>query len=182
MRFIHGILLGVLFTLGFVSHSAFGSTSEAPNKKEKFRDYNVAPTKSDKSDIKYIVTTLARDSLISVGKQRSSLNKAGDRIEHVHPFRFLLVVFEDEEIKAGVHAIRDRGGWIGSGFFDGLTESLKNEHARGNIAPFISHFAAELKIEADLVESHVKKGSWNALIFDLIDKIPRKIDPNRYNI
>lgn len=152
------------------------------SKKTVWRDYAASVSKQEKKDLAYIITTLANDSLLSIGTSKSSLKKAGDRIDHLHPFRFLSTVFNDEELKAGVHAIRDRGGWTWEGFIDGVTGSLKDEAARDNLLQFAPDFAQKINIDLSLIMPSLERGKWSEFVNLLIDKIPRKIDPNRYDM
>lgn len=152
------------------------------SKKPAWRDFSIPVSKSEKKEIAYIVKTLANDNLISLGFSKSSLEKAGDRIEHIHPYRFLITVFTDEELKAGVHAIRHRGGWTWEGFIDGLTGSLKDEAAKGNLLKYTSEFAQKVNIDPSLIHPSLEKGKWVEFVNVLIDKIPREFDPNRYDM
>lgn len=152
-------------------------------KKGTWRDYWAPVTKAEKKELYYIVKTLARDSLISIGTSKSSINKAGDKIEHLHPLNFLKTIFEDEEMKAYAHAIRDRGGLVWSGFMGGVTRSSDEETAHGNMKDeFIEDFAKILKIDAKLIIPHIKKSKWKELVISLIENIPRENDPNRYDM
>ena len=160
--------------------SAAGITLRA--KQTVRRDYETAVTEPEKKDLTYIVTSLANDSLISLGTSKSSLKKAGDRIDHIHPFRFLMTVFTDEKLKAGAHAIRDRGGWVWEGFIDGLTGSLKEEAARLNLLQFAPDFAQKVKIDLALILPSLEQGKMTEFVNVLIDKIPREINPNRYDM
>lgn len=161
-----------------VSHAGITVRS----KKEAWRDYGEAVSKSDKKDIAFIVTTLATGSKLTALSESSSLKKAGKRIERVHPLRFLMTVFNDEELKAGVHAIRDVGGMIGDGFFDPLVDTLKEEAARGNVLQFTADFAEKVNIDPALIQPSMEKGKWKDFVDTLIDQIPRKINPNRYDM
>ena len=161
-----------------VSHAGITVRSKKPVK----RNFSNPVTKQQKKDIALIITTLGYDSLISIGSSKSSLQKAGDRIEHIHPFRFLMTIFADEKLKAGVHAIRGRIGWISDGFFDGITGSLKEEAARDNLLQFVPEFAGQVNIEPSLILPSLEKGKWTEFVNILIDKIPRAIDPNRYDM
>ncbi len=152
-------------------------------KKTHYRDYWTPVTKAEKKELYYIVKTLARDSLPSIGLSNSSLNKAGDKIVHLHPLNFLKTIFEDEEMKAYAHAIRDRGGLIWSGFMGGVSKSSDQETARNNIKEeFIEDFAMILKIDVNLIIPPIQKSNWKDLVNVLIDKIPRANDPNRYDM
>ena len=156
--------------------------SPSARKQAVWRDYTVSVTKQEKKEMTYIITTLANDSLLSIGASRSSLKKAGDKIDHLHPFRFLMTIFTDEKLKAGIHAIRDRGGWTWEGFIDGITGSLKVEGGRNNLLPYVSDFAEKVKIDPSLILPSLEKGKWSDFVNLLIDKIPREIDPNRYDM
>lgn len=61
---------------------------------------NVAPRKfyekvtdKEKKDIETIVNSTGSKSLPELLKLKSSLAKTGDRVNHIHPLRFFMVVF-----------------------------------------------------------------------------------------
>ncbi|MBA2369377.1 MAG: hypothetical protein H0V82_10205 [Candidatus Protochlamydia sp.] len=152
-------------------------------KKELFRDYYAPVTKQEKKDIHYIVTALAHDNLVSLGASKSSLNKAGERIEQLHPFKFLSTIFTDEELKAGIHAIRGRIAWVWDEFVGGFIRGFKEETAKKNMKnEYIKDFSSTVGIDPALIMPSIQRGEWEGLINILIDTIPRKNDPNRYNL
>lgn len=154
----------------------------AKAKKDRMRDYDAAITKEERNNIAFIVKTLGFDSVIGIGKEKSSLESAGKKIEHLHPFCFLKAVFRDEELKAGMAAIRDRISWIKNGFFDGIYGSLKDEAQQGNLDPHIEDFSKKLKIDPITVRAYIEKKKWKDMVDYLIDTIPREKDPKRYNM
>ena len=97
-----------------------------------------------------------------------------------------MTVFNDEELKAGVHAIRELSGilvgLIRDGFFDPLFDTLKEEDARGNLLQFTDDFAENRNIDPALIQPSLEKGKWKEFVDILIDQIPRKINPNRYDM
>jgi hypothetical protein len=152
-------------------------------KKASGRNYNASVTKSEKKDIAYIVNTLAWDSLLSIANAKSSLKKAGERIADIHPLRFLITIFNDEELKAGVNAIKSRTSWIADEFFSNLAKSLSEESARQNMKPeFIQDFAQKVNINISLILPAIQAEKWADFVNILIDNIPRTNDPNRYNM
>lgn len=161
-----------------------GSIIVMPYRKAtRTRNYYTSISSHEKKDIRYIITTLANDSLASIGTSRSSLKKAGERIDHIHPLRFLVTAFSDEELKVGIHAIRSRGGLVWDEFSSGLIKSLKEESSRQNIQPeFIQDFAAQLGLNTSLIVPPIQESRWKDLINLLIDSIPRANDPNRYHM
>lgn len=138
-------------------------------------------THIEKKDIRYIITSLANDSLISIAIHRTNLENAGDRIDHIHPLRFLLTVFMNEELKVGVRNIRGRG-WIWGDFCSGLKESLRTEHSIGNLKKeHIQELASKLELDPNLLMSSLDKQNWDEFIEMLITKVQRKGESSRYD-
>lgn len=154
----------------------------ARTKKNSGRNYQNPVTKEEKGLIAYIVKTLAFDSILSIGRQKSKLKSAGDKINHIHPLLFLKTVFSDEELKAGIAAIAQRAKWIKNGFFDGIYGSLKAEAEGGNLFPFTGDFAQSLKISEKSILYYLEADQWKEFVDFLMNKIPRNNDPNRYNM
>lgn len=151
-------------------------------KKNNGRDYWASLTKSEKKDLHYIIKSLAYESHLSLGTKRSSILNAGDRIDHLHPLRFLLTIFKDEELKVGMHAIRDRS-FIWSEFIDQFIEKANEEYKQDNMKrECILDFSKKLNIDPDLIIRSIEHAKWKDLINTLIDKIPRATDPNRYDM
>ncbi len=145
------------------------------------RNYASEVSQSERSDIHYIMTTLANNSLISIAFHRSSLESAGDRIDHLHPLRFLMTVFTDEEMKVCMRNIRGRG-WIWGDFVGGMKESLHAEANLGNMKKeFVDEFAKKIEVNPALLYPHIEKRDWDELVETLIQKVPRKGDFERYD-
>lgn len=162
--------------------SRAGLIVQSKKKETQWRNYDISVSKKEKEDISYIVKTLGFGTLLGIGSETSSLKKAGKRIDHVHPLRFLMTVFTEEELKAGIASIKGQSSWVKDGFFDGLIDSLKEEAARNNINQFVDNFAKSVKIDSDLIYPSIKQGDWKEFIDILIDKIPRETNPNRLNM
>lgn len=145
------------------------------------RSYSSEVTPEEKNDIRYIVTTLANKSLIAIALAKSDLEAAGDRIDHIHPLRFLMTVFSDEELKVGIRNIRGRG-WIWSHFVGGLKESLSTEARIDNMRnEFVYHFAQSVKIDSKIIIPPVSQQKWEEFVDLLITHIPRAGDHDRYD-
>ena len=114
------------------------------------RDYSSGYTQEEFSDIQFIVRTLADKSLVTIAKERYSLESAGDRIDHVHPLNFLLAVFTDEEMKVAVRNIRSKG-WVWSNFIGGIRQTLSTESDINNVVPYVQDFANKLEIGIQIV-------------------------------
>lgn len=148
-----------------------------------FRDYNLKISKKEKQDIAFIVTTLGRSSLKKIWDAESSLKKAGDRVDHVHPLRFISCIFSDEELKVGLLQVRERTGLISKKFFNGLYDSLTAEADLDNLRiEYIQDFAANLNIDSNAIVGPIQQRDWKGLIDTLIILLPRSGNPNRYDM
>lgn len=153
-----------------------------PKPKGNFRDYYRPTTSKEKDDMKYIVNTLGMASLVKIAKEKSSLKKAGERIESVHPLNFLKVIFTDEEMKVSIHAIQGRS-WIRDDFVNGFKTSFDEEADRNNVTnDMVIDFSSKVGIDANLIWPLIQERQWKQLINTLIDKIPRKTETDRYDM
>ncbi|MCB1181278.1 MAG: hypothetical protein KDK55_04575 [Chlamydiia bacterium] len=145
------------------------------------RDYYAPLNSTERSDIHYIITSLANRSLASILFHKSELEAAGDRIDHVHPLRFLECVFTTEEYKVGIRNIRGRG-WIWGDFIGGIKSSLGVEADIDNLThEMIYDFATTVQIKPGLILPEIQNRNWDKFVDLLIMHIPRKGDGNRYD-
>jgi hypothetical protein len=149
--------------------------------KKAHRDYTASVSKKEKQDISHIITSLANKALTTLWSEKSDLKKVGDRIDHLHPLRFLGIIFTNEELKAGIHGIRDRG-WVWDEFSTGLYDNLAKESNANNLTDAqISDFAKRINIEVGMIQPSLQNRQWKQFINTLIDKVPRQAT-DRYKI
>jgi hypothetical protein len=146
------------------------------------RDYAAPLTDREKADIRFIVLTLANRSVLGIAKDKDAVEKAGDRIDHLHPLNFLLVVFSDDELKVGIKNIREKG-WIWSSFIEGVVMTLEVESRIGNLTDqMLQEFSKKVGVNIHDLQSFSKKGSWEKMVDYLIANVPRaQEDGNRYD-
>jgi len=145
------------------------------------RDYYCLVTAEEKSDLYFIVTTLANKSLVALAMARSELEGAGDRIEHIHPLRFLHTIFTDEELKVAIKNTRSRG-WVWNNFMSGLKSSFYTEYEIGNIREeHILDFCSQVKIDPRIIEPAVQRQEWDQFVDLLIRHVPREGGSGRYD-
>ncbi len=145
------------------------------------RDYCSEVTYEEMVDIRYIVTSLANKPLLSIALIKSDLEAAGDRIDHLHPLRFLMTVFTDEELKVGIRNIRGRG-WVWKHFVGGLKNCMSTESRIGNMCDeHIIHFSDVVQVDPENALELVSTHQWDAFIEYLIRAVPRDGDHDRYD-
>lgn len=159
------------------------TASTAPYVKGKPRDFWTPLTPAEKEDISYILRTLANQTLLKINSNKSTLNKAGDRIEHIHPLRFLTYVFSNDELIVCMRNLQGRA-WVWSEFLEGVINSLKDEQAIGNIKDdYVQELTSQSHTkDPSAIFTHVKNQSWGTLISTLISDVPRQKDGNRYDM
>lgn len=150
-------------------------------KKSSKRNYYASVTSEEKSDIHHIIKTLANESLIKIKKMESSLVKAGDRINHIHPLKFLGYIFSEEELIICMHNLQGRR-FVWKRFLNDTIEAIEEEADRGNILSFAAEFAEKINLDPDLIIPSMKEEHWAKFIDILIDKVPRKGQPDRYKL
>lgn len=147
-----------------------------------YRTYSKGYSEADKKEIRYIMKILATKSLASLWGYKSDLEKAGDKIDQVHPLRFLECIFTDEELKAYIHGIKKRGSWIWTEFFKGIKGSLHDEVNLDNLKDeYIIDFSHRVNIDVNDIYSFIQARMWDDFVKILIIKIPREGDSGRHD-
>jgi hypothetical protein len=154
---------------------------------EDFRNYNKPITKEDTENLRYIIKISAWGSDWEVARHGFDMNDAGKKLEHLHPLRFLMIIFTDEEMKAGIHKLRAAerigGGYIWDRFLGGIKRGLTEETAKDNVKiEHIKDFAKKVGIDSALIIPSLQQHKWEKCVDILIDNIPRKNNPGRYNM
>jgi hypothetical protein len=145
------------------------------------RNYGSPVTSAEKKEIRYIITSLAKYNWIQLAKEESSLKKAGDKINNVHPFRFLQCIFTDEELKSAIYVVRNKS-LVWSDYFNGLKKSMNEEFDVNNLIQFTPDFANNVGVNVNSILPSVQSRQWAALVDTLINTIPRQGNPSRYDM
>jgi len=173
-------ILSCLYLLAFCIAPAVALEGAiAYAKKATARNYHTCVSAREKKNILFIMRTLANTPLLKIKKE--PLKKAGEKIEQLHPFKFLECVFTDEELKVCMHNIQGRS-WVWREFLRGITDSLAQEAAIGNLLPYRQEFANTIQIDPSLINPSLQGSHWKEFVNILIDKVPRNGDPNHYNM
>lgn len=158
-------------------------SSEQPiEKASPSRNYWVPISAGERNEIAYITNTLGVASLAKIAKSKSALKKAGERVNHVHPLRFLMCIFTDNEMKASVAALQGRA-WVWEEFYSGIRNSCEEESNRNNMhAEYVFNFAAAVGIDGNIIYPYVVNRQWREFVKLLIDLVPRGGNTGRYNM
>lgn len=152
-----------------------------PIAKGAMRSYAAPLLPEEKKEISSVIETLGNSSLISIAKAKSSLERAGKEVEHVHPLQFLAYIFSTEKLKAAVHNMRSRS-WVWGRFFKGLKTGLDEEASRQNVLPYIRDFSSRIGIDAKILFPLAEKKQWKDFVEALLSEVPRSGNSGRYDM
>lgn len=148
------------------------SSDERPTKRAQssgVRNYYAALTRQEKTDIRYLITTLGNKSTISLMFYKRSLNQAGERTAHIHPLKFFLFVFTDEHLKRSVKKIK---GIPWRRFVEGMGGSFSSASRRDNMKEeYIEDFVNRLRIRKNLIYSSIQNRQWRIFINTVRDNL-----------
>lgn len=147
------------------------------------RDYHVPVTPQEKKELEFLVTKMAWEKNPKrLWDLESEMNKAGDRIMHLHPLKFLEAICTDDKLCAGLKAIRTRTILVWPRFLKGSVTTLKEEHKYNNVLPFIEEFAETIGVDVKYLMPHAKKENWDEFVKVVADKVERTGDTKRYDM
>lgn len=147
------------------------------------RDYYRKVTAEEKEDITYLITHMANDELWTLKNNRSKMEKIGDRIVHLHPFKFLETICTSDRLIAGAKGIYDRillGSWVWKEFVDGCVRTLREEHANKNVLPYVGEFAKKIKVDVKFLMPLAQNQKWKEFVTTVVEKVQRTTDADRY--
>ena len=146
------------------------------------RDYYRPVSASEKADMRFILKNLSSASWFKLLDMKSALDAAGNRIDHIHPLRFLVTIFSNEELKAYIHGMRSQK-LIWKKFFSTLADNLEKESISSNLKKeYIKHFSNEVNVEESLFLNAIEQRRWDEFLSILFKHIPRGGNPERYNM
>lgn len=148
------------------------------------RDYNKPLSQSERADISYIITMLGNGSFFTIAKNQAAIKAAGDRVDHVHPLRFLEAIFSDEAVKVAAFKIPGKTSWVSDPFFKGIYTTLAEESSKGNIKDeFVYDFAVQVGIsDPSIILPSIHAQKWTEFYSLLVKHLPRQGNPNRYDM
>ncbi|MFA6916228.1 MAG: hypothetical protein WC222_07510 [Parachlamydiales bacterium] len=150
------------------------NTDKAAAVTKDFRDYYTPVTPTEVEKINYIVKTLGTKAKIQLFWDKSSLDKTGDQIRHLHPLKFLTVILTNQDNIKYIRIIRDKGR-VWDNFGGELKGSLKEEAAKDNLKyEYVADFAEKIKVDINLIWPDVQNKKWTAFVDKVIYQVPYK--------
>lgn len=135
-------------------------------------------TEADRANISHIISTLAENGKLSLLFQhKSDLTHRGVEIAHVHPLRFLGVIFSDPNLKECMKKIFP-DYFKRTKFMHDLGEGLNTRMERGQLEPYLEEFAKEVSVPVELLRSYAQSRDWDGFMDCLINYPPVTLTPS----
>ncbi len=160
------LFLSFFFML-LASSGSCAIIKKAPPKPTEVGYAELVCTEQDRASIHEIISTVAEKGKLSLLFQQSALREKGAQINHVHPMKFLGVIFSDPHLKACMFYIWD-DYFKRSNFLSDLSAALDREGDRGKLYPYLADFAKEVGVTLEAIKGHFDTRDWAGLVLFLI--------------
>jgi hypothetical protein len=128
----------------------------------------LACSEIDRKNIHDLVNTLAENGKISLlFNHQTTLKGIGAALAHVHPMKFLGVIFSNPQLKANMAKVFD-DPFKRIEFVEGITPNMMLQFEKGKLFPFIPDFAKEVGRPEQELRPFFQSLNWEGLIRYLI--------------
>jgi hypothetical protein len=126
------------------------------------RSFSAEMKPAEKERITYITNTLADTWTPALLLKKKELEKAGDAVAHIHPLRYLGLIFANQELRQALRKVRKKS-WVWGQFWDPMKMSLNRETERGEMDSTISFRFSELT-KTPSVRTLIDERKWDEMI------------------
>ena len=140
-------------------------------------------TEEHKEHIRWIYQHLAEDNVISLGFIAREIERHGNGLNTLHPFRNMAFVFGDDALFGQFQAIRARTPAVSGRFITGYNAALTDSNRRHELLPYVDSLAETMRADPATVRGLVVSRNWNEMINHFIGirtgRIPAYQPPTR---
>ncbi len=129
--------------------------------------YQLPLNDKERRHIWTIITTMSEKNIFQLAFEKGSMEKRGNKINHVHPMRFLGYIFSEPELKSCVKNIK-KSSFKWDAFVDGFARRMKEEYSNNNVMQYIPGFSQQVGANPDKVKHYIQNKDWEGLIKSLM--------------
>ncbi len=122
---------------------------------------------SEKQIIAYIITSMADKNVFQLLLDKSDMEKKGDRINHVHPLRFIGYACSDPKLVRGMRQFK-KNPFKWDNFISGFARRMREEATRNNLQRFVPSMAEFLSKDAQEMSALIQQGDYEGFVRYLI--------------
>ncbi|MBU6384294.1 MAG: hypothetical protein KGQ49_04185 [Verrucomicrobia bacterium] len=127
----------------------------------------LACSEQDRMDIYEIVSTVAEKNKLSLLFQQNYLREKGAQVNHVHPLKFLGVIFSNPHLKTCMFYIWD-DYFKRTSFMADLAPALTREADKDKLQPYLQSFCKEVGAASESVKGFFESRDWDGFVLYLI--------------
>jgi hypothetical protein len=136
------------------------------------RDFHRALSTQEEKDLIYVLETSASKPLAALIFYRSNLEKAGQRLNAVHPLRLLAEICGRPQLRRHLAVIGGRS-LVWKEWLSETADSLARAYAGSNLnEEMLGLFAAEIAVAEHILMEHMRAKDWSALILSVNKHAP----------
>jgi hypothetical protein len=145
------------------------------NNLNKENAYSQLPITDEEANMIYrIIDTLGTKKWWQLAFVQGELKDLGNKVQHIHPLRFLGTLFTDSHLKLCMRdivesSVKWKGFMKGDGATPGFIAKCEKEFARDNFESYILSFCQAVKAHPDQVRTLVRNKEWENLVVYLIN-------------
>ncbi len=138
-----------------------------PQKHKKLPYHQLKCTDKDRDTIHIIISNTAERNILWLAANRSDFYRMGEEITHVHPLKFLEIIFSSPYLKQCMSKIFN--DFIKHPLFmRDLAANLRAKHETGELLCHAAPFAKELDLQVEEIIPLLEDQDWNGLMRHLI--------------
>jgi hypothetical protein len=129
--------------------------------------YHLRLTHEDQKNIEKLIKKLADLNVFELLLKKKEMEKLGDKIQPVHPLRFIGYIYSCPDLKKRLSKIHDNYfKW--KNFIGGFGDRMSLEFSRNNLTSYLPGFSHFTGIPLQKVESYVQRKDWDGLVISMM--------------
>lgn len=156
-----------IFLVMLVSYGQCSIIKKPPAKPVDTTWSDLVCTEQDRANIYEIVSTVSEKNKLSLLVNQSTLREKGAQITHVHPLKFLGVIFSDSYLKSCMSLIWN-DYFKRNSFVTDLTAALNREADRDKLYAYLNEFANEVGLLPESLKPFFDERDWDNFFLFLI--------------
>lgn len=114
-----------------------------------------------------IITTIAENNIFQLAMHKTTLEKKGKKIDHVHPLRFMGHILSNPTLKNHIKTIR-KSSFKWDALISGFSKKMREQMGRNNVYPHLDGFAALVGTTKEQIVPYVQKADFEGLVKSLL--------------
>ncbi|MEN9343987.1 MAG: hypothetical protein RLZZ453_774 [Chlamydiota bacterium] len=129
--------------------------------------YDLPLSQDEKKTITAIITTMAENNIFQLAFHKSSLEKKGKKIDHVHPLRFMGHILSNHTLKNHIRTIK-KSSFKWDALIDGFSKKMREQVSKNNVYQHLPGFAEAVGTTPDKLTPYIQRGDFEGIVKSLL--------------